>query len=199
MRRAIKLARRGLPEAAPNPCVGAVLVQRGGIVAEGWHTAYGKPHAEREAIADARAKDVDTAACDLYVTLEPCNHHGKTPPCTEAVLEAGIKRVYVGCGDPNPTVAGGGAQFLRSRGVEVALGILEQECRDLIADFLTWKLEQRSYCILRITSYNVCYTKLLRVGVPRPLSARCVVIAPLAASFSRPENSPESTSRPGSV
>lgn len=150
MAHAVELARRGLGATAPNPCVGAVLVRGGEIVAQGWHTAHGKPHAEREAIADARARGIDTSACDLYVTLEPCNHHGRTPPCTEAVLEAGIKRVFVGCADPNPTVAGGGAAFLRARGVEVTLGVLEQECRDLIADFLTWKLEQRSYCILKL-------------------------------------------------
>lgn len=150
MRRALELARKGIGATAPNPCVGAVLVRDGEIVASGWHTAYGKPHAEREAIADARARGVDTAACDLYVTLEPCNHHGKTPPCTEAVLEAGIRRVFVGCADENPTVAGGGADFLRSRGTEVTIGILTQECRDLIADFLTWKLKQRSYCILKL-------------------------------------------------
>jgi len=150
MARAVELAGRGLFKAAPNPCVGAVLVRGGEIVAEGWHTAYGAPHAEREAIADARAKGVDPAACDLYVTLEPCNHHGKTPPCTEAVLEAGIRRVFVGCADPNPTVAGGGGDFLRSRGVEVTFGIREEACRDLIADFRTWALQERSYCILKL-------------------------------------------------
>ncbi|EPR44775.1 riboflavin biosynthesis protein RibD [Desulfovibrio sp. X2] len=150
MAEAVRLARQGLGATAPNPCVGAVLVQDGEIVARGWHTAHGKPHAEREAIADARARGVDTAACDLYVTLEPCNHHGKTPPCTEAVLEAGIRRVFVGAADPNPRVAGGGGEFLRSRGVTVDMGVLGQECRDLIADFLAWQLEHRAYCILKL-------------------------------------------------
>ena len=150
MARAVELAQKGLLATAPNPCVGAVLAREGEIVAEGWHTAYGQPHAEREAIADARRKGVDAAACDLYVTLEPCNHHGRTPPCTEAVLEAGIRRVVVGCADPNPAVAGGGADFLRQRGVAVEMGVLERECRDLIADFTTWTLQKRAYCIHKL-------------------------------------------------
>ena len=150
MRRALELAERARGFTAPNPCVGAVLVQGGRIVAEGWHKVYGGPHAEREAIADARAKGVDTTACDMYVTLEPCNHHGKTPPCTEGVLEAGIRRVFVGCADPNPHVAGGGAELLRSRGVQVEVGILEQECREAIADFMLWKTQGRAWCTLKL-------------------------------------------------
>ena len=113
MDRAIALARRGEGRTAPNPCVGAVLVRDGVIVAEGWHTAWGRPHAEVEALADACRKNVNPADCALFVTLEPCNHHGKTPPCTQAILDAGVREVTVGCADPNPAVTGGGADFLR--------------------------------------------------------------------------------------
>ncbi|EGJ50668.1 bifunctional diaminohydroxyphosphoribosylaminopyrimidine deaminase/5-amino-6-(5-phosphoribosylamino)uracil reductase RibD [Desulfocurvibacter africanus] len=150
MRRALELAERCRGFTAPNPCVGAVLVRDGQVVAEGWHKIYGGPHAEREAIADARAKGVDTSTCDMYVTLEPCSHHGKTPPCTEAILEAGIRRVFVGCKDLNPTVPGRGTEYLLSKGVQVELGILEQECRDAIADFMLWKTQGRAWCTLKL-------------------------------------------------
>jgi len=150
MRQALELAERARGFTAPNPCVGAVLVRDGQIVAQGWHKVYGGPHAEREAIADARARGVDTSACDMYVTLEPCNHQGKTPPCTQGLLEAGIKRVFVGCADPNPTVAGGGAEFLRARGVAVTMGVLEDECREAVADFVLWKREARAWCTLKL-------------------------------------------------
>lgn len=150
MRRALELAERARGFSAPNPCVGAVLVHDGKIVAEGWHKQCGGPHAEREAIADARAKGVDLSACDMYVTLEPCNHHGKTPPCTEGILEAGIRRVFVGCKDFNPTVPGRGVEYLRSKGVQVETGILEQECCEAIADFVLWKTKARAWCTLKL-------------------------------------------------
>ncbi len=152
MARALELAERGRWAAAPNPCVGAVLTLDKRIVAEGWHTAYGRPHAEVEAIRDARAKGVDLRRCTLWVTLEPCNHHGKTPPCTQAVLEAGIPEVVVGCPDPNPDVSGGGAAFLQSRGVRVRQGVLEAECRALIADFLVWKFSRRPFVFLKLAA-----------------------------------------------
>ena len=152
MGRAIELARQGLGRTAPNPCVGAVLVRDGRIEAEGWHTAWGRPHAEVEALRDAAARGVDTTRCTLYVTLEPCNHQGKTPPCTRAILEAGVPEVVVGCADPNATVAGGGAEFLRSRGVTVRTGVREEECRDLIADFLTWQTTDRPFSILKLAT-----------------------------------------------
>lgn len=150
MRRAAELALRGRGATAPNPCVGAVLVKDGQIVAEGWHKAFGAAHAEVECLADARAKGVDPAACTLFVTLEPCNHQGKTPPCTRAILEAGVRRVVVGCGDPNQDVAGGGIEALRAKGVEVTVGVEEALCRDLIGDFLTWKTTGRTYNILKM-------------------------------------------------
>ena len=152
MDQAISLAEQGRGRTAPNPCVGAVLARGGRAVAQGWHTAFGQPHAEVEALRDARAKGIDPRECALYVTLEPCNHQGKTPPCTKAILEAGVPEVVVGCADPNPTVAGGGADFLRSRGVSVRLGVREQECRDLIADFLVWQTTSRPYSILKLAT-----------------------------------------------
>lgn len=151
MRQAMDLARKGRGPSAPNPCVGAVLVQDGKVVAEGWHGKFGQPHAERECLADARLKGVNPADCTMYVTLEPCNHHGKTPPCTEAVLEAGVPRVVIGCLDPTPE-ASGGAQTLLEGGVEVMTGLLEQECSDLIADFVHWRETERAWCILKMAS-----------------------------------------------
>jgi diaminohydroxyphosphoribosylaminopyrimidine deaminase/5-amino-6-(5-phosphoribosylamino)uracil reductase len=152
MGRALELAERGRGLTAPNPCVGAVLVRGGEVVAEGWHTAWGKAHAEVETLRDAAAKGVDPRACTLYVTLEPCNHQGKTPPCTGAILEAGVPEVVVGCADPNASVEGGGAGFLRNRGVTVRVGVRERECRDLIADFLVWQTTDRPYSILKLAT-----------------------------------------------
>lgn len=152
MREALALAWKSRGLTAPNPAVGAVLVQGDQIVAAGRHERCGGPHAEVACLEDARRKGVDPAACAMYVTLEPCNHHGKTPPCTQALLDAGITRLYVGCPDPNPGVAGNGAAFLRERGVAVAMGVLERECRDMIADFLVWKTTGRPYVQLKLAA-----------------------------------------------
>ncbi|MFP5238364.1 MAG: bifunctional diaminohydroxyphosphoribosylaminopyrimidine deaminase/5-amino-6-(5-phosphoribosylamino)uracil reductase RibD [Acidobacteriota bacterium] len=152
MSQALELASRGKGSTAPNPCVGAVLVRGGAVVAEGWHQRCGGPHAEVNCLADARDKGVDPAECTLYVTLEPCNHYGKTPPCTEAVLAAGIRKVVVGCADPNATVAGGGNARLRENGVEVVCGVLERQCRDMIADFVVWQTTKRTYNVLKMAA-----------------------------------------------
>jgi len=152
MRRAAELALRGRGATAPNPCVGAVLVKDGAVVAEGWHKTHGGPHAEVECLADAASKGIDAAACTLFVTLEPCNHQGKTPPCTQAVLKAGVKRVVIGCGDPNQDVTGGGVEALRAAGVDVTVGVEEALCRDLIDEFITWKTTSRTYNILKMAS-----------------------------------------------
>ncbi len=151
MLRAVELAKNALWQTFPNPAVGAVLVKNGQIVAEGWHRKAGMPHAEIEALEDARAKGVNPADCTLVVTLEPCNHHGKTPPCAEAVLNAGIRKVVVGISDPNAKAAGG-AEFLRARGVSVETGIAEQACRDLIDDFLLWQTTDLPYVVLKLAS-----------------------------------------------
>lgn len=151
MRAALELAERGRWSTAPNPTVGAVLVQEGRIVAEGWHQVCGQAHAEVNCLRDAREKGVDVSRCTLYVTLEPCNHQGKTPPCTKAILEAGIPRVVVGMPDVNAQAAGG-AEYLRSMGVSVEMGVLEAECRDLVSDFVIWQTTRRPYVILKMAS-----------------------------------------------
>ncbi|BBD08949.1 riboflavin biosynthesis protein RibD [Desulfovibrio ferrophilus] len=151
MRHAATLARRGRGNTAPNPCVGAVLVRDDQVVAEGWHQQFGGPHAEPNCLADARSKGINPADCVMFVTLEPCNHQGKTPPCSHAVHKAGIKEIFIGTLDPNPQ-AEGGAQYLRDRGVTVHEGIEEQLCLDLTADFRTWQFTARPYVFLKMAS-----------------------------------------------
>ena len=114
MKLALKLAARGAGWVSPNPMVGAVVVREGRLVAQGYHRRVGEAHAEVEALQ--KAGDAARGA-DLYVTLEPCNHHGRTPPCTQAILAAGVRRVIIASPDPNPRVTGGGAAFLASHGV----------------------------------------------------------------------------------
>lgn len=131
MARALELARHGLGQTAPNPMVGAVVVLDNGIVGEGYHAKAGAPHAEAVALQAAGA---NAFGATLYVTLEPCNHQAKTPPCTNAIIAAGIRRVVAAVGDPNP-VAAGGAEKLRSNGIIVDLGVLEADARELNAAF----------------------------------------------------------------
>lgn len=131
MRRALALAERGWGRVAPNPMVGAVVVRDGRVVREGFHSEYGHPHAEIEAL---RAAGEAARGATLYVTLEPCNHHGKTPPCTEAILRAGLQRVVFAAPDPNP-VAAGGADRLRASGVEVTGGVEAEAARELNGAF----------------------------------------------------------------
>lgn len=149
MARAVELAERGRGFVTPNPRVGAVLVRNGSIVAEGWHKVFGGPHAEVECLRDAEARGVSVAGTAMYVTLEPCNHFGKTPPCSRTLLESGVSRVVIGCLDPNP-VAGGGAELLRQGGLDVTVGVLEQECRDTIADFVIYKTLGRPAVTLKL-------------------------------------------------
>jgi len=132
MQLAIREARKGLGRTSPNPCVGAVVVKNNKLIATGYHRQAGTPHAEVHALRAAGAK---ARGATIYVTLEPCNHTGKTPPCTQAILASGIKRVVVGMLDPNPLVAGGGCKTLAAQGVEVAQGILVEECRSLNRPF----------------------------------------------------------------
>jgi len=133
MELALAEARKGLGRTSPNPAVGAVIVNNGTVVGRGYHKKAGTPHAEVNAIADA---DGRTTGATLYVTLEPCNHTGRTPPCTEAILRCGITRVVIGMADPNPRVTGGGADYLRARGIEVCSGVLEPQCRALNYPFI---------------------------------------------------------------
>ena len=135
MRRAISLAERGRGHTAPNPLVGAVLVRDGKIIGEGFHAFYGGLHAERAALEDCRHRGLSPAGASLYVTLEPCCHTGKQPPCTEAILAAGIRAVFVGSSDPNPLVAGKGIAALRQGGIAVTEHVSESACDALNAPF----------------------------------------------------------------
>lgn len=134
MRRALELAALGLVSAHPNPRVGCVLARDGEIVGEGWHERVGGPHAEVHALRQAGLRARGATA---YVTLEPCNHHGRTPPCVDALLEAGVARVVYACGDPDPRVKGAGAARLRAAGVAVESGLLEAEASELNVGFLS--------------------------------------------------------------
>ena len=134
---ALAQARRGIGRTAPNPPVGAVLVREGRLLGSGWHRAAGQPHAEREALAAARAAHGPDAArhATLYITLEPCSTHGRTPPCTEAILEAGIRRVVYACVDRNPLHAGRADATLRAAGIEVQSGVLAAEAEPMLRPF----------------------------------------------------------------
>ena len=128
MRRALVLAARGAGYTNPNPLVGAVIVRDGRVIGEGWHAVYGQEHAERRALADCVSRGEDARGATVYVTLEPCSHHGKQPPCVDALVEAGVARVVVGSRDPNPLVSGRGVACLRAAGVEVVCDVLRAEC-----------------------------------------------------------------------
>jgi len=135
MKLALRLAAKGAGWVSPNPMVGAVVVRGGEIVGRGYHRAYGLPHGEVEAMR--RAGDGARGAT-LYVTLEPCNHQGRTPPCTQAVINAGIRRVVIATRDPNPRVNGGGAEFLQSKGLQVETGLLADQARRLNEAWFKW-------------------------------------------------------------
>jgi len=138
MARALVLARRGIGRTSPNPAVGAVLVRGGQVIGEGWHRHPGGAHAEVEALADAHRRGSRIVGATLYVTLEPCSTHGRTPPCTVAIIEADIAEVVIGANDPNPRHAGRAVQWLRRRGVRVITGVLKEECVVLNASFNRW-------------------------------------------------------------
>jgi diaminohydroxyphosphoribosylaminopyrimidine deaminase/5-amino-6-(5-phosphoribosylamino)uracil reductase len=136
MQRALALAARGLTTTTPNPRVGCVIVKDGKILGEGWHQKAGEAHAEAAALADAHASGHDVRGATMFVSLEPCNHQGRTPPCTEAIIAAGIGRVIAACADPNPEAAHGG-QVLQAAGIAFDLGLLEEEARELNCGFIS--------------------------------------------------------------
>ncbi|MCI8609198.1 MAG: bifunctional diaminohydroxyphosphoribosylaminopyrimidine deaminase/5-amino-6-(5-phosphoribosylamino)uracil reductase RibD [Firmicutes bacterium] len=146
MQAAIDLAQNGMGQVNPNPLVGAVIVKNGNIIGKGWHQAYGGLHAERNALA---ACTENPAGSTIYVTLEPCCHWGKTPPCTDAIIESGITRVVVGSDDPNPLVAGKGFQILREHGIEVIPHVLKKQCDDLNAVFFHYIRTKTPYVVMK--------------------------------------------------
>jgi diaminohydroxyphosphoribosylaminopyrimidine deaminase/5-amino-6-(5-phosphoribosylamino)uracil reductase len=146
MKMALDQARKGLGRTSPNPAVGAVIVKDGGVIAAGYHRKAGTPHAEIDAL---NKLDGHAAGATLYVTLEPCNHHGRTPPCTEAILQSGIRRVVVGMKDPNPGVRGGGIALLSERGVALKVGVLEKVCARMNEAFIRFVTSNRPFVILK--------------------------------------------------
>jgi len=149
MRAAIELAKKGEGWTNPNPLVGAVIVKENQIIGQGYHHKYGDLHAERDALRDCRERGNDPRGAQIFVTLEPCCHTGKQPPCVEAIVEAGIKKVVVGSRDPNPLVSGKGAAFLRERGVEVEEDFLRSECDALNFIFFHYITSKTPYVALK--------------------------------------------------
>ncbi|MCH2367908.1 MAG: bifunctional diaminohydroxyphosphoribosylaminopyrimidine deaminase/5-amino-6-(5-phosphoribosylamino)uracil reductase RibD [Planctomycetes bacterium] len=145
MAEALELALGGLESVSPNPLVGAVVARGGRVIGRGFHRRLGGPHAEREALRDAG----NARGADLYVTLEPCAHHGKTPPCSEAILEAGIKRVFFAAFDPNPAARGRGPRILRQASVEVRGGLLRKEALAQNAPYFFWRKNRRPWVLLK--------------------------------------------------
>lgn len=142
MKRALTLAKKGVGKTAPNPAVGCVIVKNGTIIGEGWHQKAGGPHAEIHALEQAGS---EARGADVYVTLEPCSHTGKTPPCCDALIRAGVKRIIAGMSDPNPLVNGGGLQALRIAGIDTVCGVLEDACRAINRPFLKYLATGRPY------------------------------------------------------
>ncbi len=146
MKKALRLAQAGMGCVHPNPLVGAVLVKNGKVLGAGAHENYGGPHAEVHAIRRAKKKP---AGSTLYVTLEPCAHYGKTPPCTDLILRSGIKKIVIGAGDPNPKVSGRGIRALKKAGLSVSSGILEDEALSLNKDYNYWVRKKIPYVTLK--------------------------------------------------
>ena len=148
IKRCIQLAYNGLGTTYPNPLVGCVIVHDGKIIGEGWHQKAGEPHAEVRAIASVKDKSL-LAESTLYVSLEPCSHYGKTPPCADLIITHRIPRVVIGTTDPFAKVAGRGIEKLRAAGCEVTVGVMEKECRELNKRFFTFHAQKRPYIILK--------------------------------------------------
>ena len=159
MSRALELAVRGMGHTRPNPMVGAVLVKDGRIIGEGWHEVYGGPHAEVNCFAHATE---DPKGATLYVTLEPCSHYGKTPPCADLVVEKGVDRVVVAMEDPNPLVAGKGIRKLKEAGIFVTVGIMEEEAKKLNEVFLKYITQHKPFVLYKaamsLDGKTACHT-----------------------------------------
>lgn len=163
MRRCIQLAQNGLCNAAPNPMVGAVIVCDDKIIGEGYHVRCGEAHAEVNAIRSVKDPSL-LQRSTIYVSLEPCSHYGKTPPCADLIIEKQIPRIVIGCQDPFSKVAGRGIQKLKDAGREVVVGVLEAECRQLIRRFITFHTQRRPYITLKWAESSDRYIDLSREG-----------------------------------
>ena len=148
MKMALELAQKGMGFTAPNPMVGAVIVKSGRVIGQGYHRKYGELHAEREALASCTEQP---EGASIYVTLEPCCHYGKQPPCVNAILESGIRRVIIGSSDPNPLVSGKGIRILKEHGIEVTENVLKEECDKLNEAFFYYIQNQKPIC-----SHEIC-------------------------------------------
>ena len=166
MARAIELARLGEGAVEPNPMVGCVIARGAEAIAEGWHRKFGEPHAEAEALAIAADR---AAGATMYVTLEPCCHHGKTPPCADAIVEAGLAKVVVAMRDPFPQVDGGGLQRLQEAGIQTEVGLMEEEARDLNAPYLKLLETGRPWVIAK-WAMTLCGKTATRTGSSRWIS-----------------------------
>lgn len=178
MRRSIQLALNGLCNSAPNPMVGAVIVCDGKIIGEGYHIHCGEAHAEVNAIRSVKDTSL-LKRSTIYVTLEPCSHYGKTPPCADLIIEKEIPRIVIGCQDPFSKVAGRGIQKLKDAGREVIVGVLEQECKYLIRRFITFHTQHRPYITLKWAEsadkfIDVCRTEGHPVILSSPLTSMLV-------------------------
>lgn len=192
MARCLKLARLGKYDVAPNPMVGAVLVadigyqvsgNEGQILGEGWHRQYGCPHAEPNCLQNAEKnhpEGIDFKHCTLYVNLEPCSHYGKTPPCAELIIKKGIGRVVVGCLDPNPQVAGRGVNMMQDAGIEVIVGVMEKECREINKRFFCLQEKGRPYVLLKWAQTADGYIDVRRGSA---MSTPLVISTPLMKQF----------------
>ncbi|HXL55184.1 MAG TPA: bifunctional diaminohydroxyphosphoribosylaminopyrimidine deaminase/5-amino-6-(5-phosphoribosylamino)uracil reductase RibD, partial [Chitinophagaceae bacterium] len=150
MHRCIQLAKSGAGYVAPNPMVGAVLVHEERIIGEGYHQEYGQAHAEVNCVNSVNEEDKHLiSSSTLYVSLEPCSHYGKTPPCSTRIIHERISKVIIGCRDPFKEVAGKGIEQLQNAGVDVAVGVLENDCKELNKRFVTFHTQHRPYIILK--------------------------------------------------
>jgi diaminohydroxyphosphoribosylaminopyrimidine deaminase/5-amino-6-(5-phosphoribosylamino)uracil reductase len=161
MQRCFQLAKLGIGRTAANPLVGCVIAHDDRLIAEGYHREFGGAHAEVDALSRVKS-GTDLSEAVLYVNLEPCSHHGKTPPCTGAILKSGIRKVVVACKDPNPLVAGTGISFLRDAGVEVVTDILKEQAIQLNRRFFVNQLERRPYVVLKWAQTNDGFIDKLR-------------------------------------
>lgn len=168
MKQAINLAIKGYGRVAPNPMVGCVIVYKGKVIGKGYHEKYGEAHAEINAIRSVKNKAL-LKESTIYVTLEPCAHHGKTPPCADAIIKHGIKNVVIGSIDSNPLVKGKGIARLMRSGCNIITGVLEKECMELNKRFFTFHREKRPYIILKWAMTNDGYMDKMRTRDEKPL------------------------------